>query len=379
MVNFFPFIFKPLILLLLVSSTIFAEELIGEPEYDVVSQSMQFDRSGKHNGVLEKLSISSENLLKIFQVDIRNDEQFKKALDNSMDFYAGLLGSDAQFSYGDESYTPLQMLQSLRIFKELALRDQPFEDFLLDLNMLFDIYETKNSRQQSLLTGYYTPHIKASRLKSGEFGVPLFLAGNKKPNKAKADFYVKNLSDVHALALEGAGVLHFENGERLNIEYSGRVKIQYKKIVLKKQKKAVRYAKNRRANKRIVIVKTESKPAFLITNGGPFGSIDVPLTPRYTAAMDREMTPPGSLVYVKSDNSALATTVFADGQDEVAKGFESFMLVQDTGGAIKGGGRVDIYFGEGSEGRQNTYSISKTGSVFLIIAKKDILQDYARN
>jgi len=54
--------------------------------------------------------------------------------------------------------------------------------------------------------------------------------------------------------------------------------------------------------------------------------------------------------------------------------FEKFFMVQDTGGAIRGGGRVDIYFGEGDEALFYAGQTASKGEVYLLVAKKNILK-----
>ncbi|MFA7679101.1 MAG: MltA domain-containing protein [Pigmentiphaga sp.] len=70
---------------------------------------------------------------------------------------------------------------------------------------------------------------------------------------------------------------------------------------------------------------------------GPNGAFGLPLTPRRSIAVDPSIVPLGSLAYL--------STTFPGSQQP----FNRVMLAQDTGGAIKGAARVDVFWGFGDE------------------------------
>jgi len=333
-------------------------------------------------GYLEKINPEEIELSRIFSVDLRHDEKFIKAIDSSINFYTSILGTDEQFSYGDEQYTPLQMLHSLIMFRKMVTVERSYDEFLLELREYFDVYVTKSGQEHSKFTGYYTPEIPASFVKTKTFNYPLYLTKTRLKS-SKPDFYVQARHDIRALEMEGAGILSLTDGQTLNIQYAGRklaidelskrkAKV-VKKIVKKNGKKKAIFVKVRKAPK--------SKAVFYVTDSGPQGSLSTELVPGYSAAMDMNLTPVGSLIYVKSKETPTNMAeenpnVGFEFKDEKKSGYESFMLVQDIGGAIKGAGRVDIYCGEGKKAESCTYNVSSKGSVYLLIAKKNALTDF---
>lgn len=339
------------------------------------------EEGNNNSAYLEKLNPEEIELSKLFSVDIRHDENFLKAIDSSINFYASILGTDQLFSYANEEYTPLQMLHSLIMFRKMATVNRPFEEFLLELKERFDLYAPKNQTSGSKLTGYYTPEIQASVVKTGSFNYPLYLSKTKLKSK-KADFYVQATNDIKVLEMEGAGILALKDGQTLNIQYAGR-----KKIVLPLVKKKIKIVKVKKNSKKTISYvrakpKVSSKAVFYITQSKALGSMSTELIPGYSAAMDMSLTPAGSLIYVKSpDNNNTnienATVENIEPQKEKKGAFESFMLVQDIGQAIKGLGRVDIYCGEGRSAKNCTYNVTTTkGLVYLLIAKKNALMDF---
>jgi len=334
-----------------------------------------FYKNGRNGGSLEKVTLPNEALNAIFSVDLRRDENFRKAIDNSIAFYANILDSGVVFKYGEDQYTPLEMINSLVLFEELLDKDYDYSAFLVELNSMFNIYEAKNNKDKAVLTGYYTPHIDAFTKKTKLFRHPIIVQDDY---SSKPLFYVKNENDIYNLKLEGAGVMELPDGSSVTVEYAGKKHIGKIKKVVQKQLKRVRYAnaKGKKGTriaciKRVVKVQ-KSIAYFKITSGGPHGWAEVPLIPKYTAAIDRDLAPMGGLMYIKStekfENADSVLTAHPD-----FKEFEGFMLAQDIGSAIKGGGRVDIYCGEGYDARNGANSIARIGSVYLIVAKKENL------
>ena len=137
---------------------------------------------------------------------MRSDERFLAALDNSIQFYAGILDTEESFKYGEESYTPTQMFHSLILFRKLAAENVSYEQFLSNLQMHFDIYLTRSENKDSKLTGYYTPEVKASITKNGIFNHPLYLT---KPSikVSKPDFYVQSRDEIRKLEMEGPATI----------------------------------------------------------------------------------------------------------------------------------------------------------------------------
>ncbi|WP_255602220.1 murein transglycosylase A [Glacieibacterium megasporae] len=104
-----------------------------------------------------------------------------------------------------------------------------------------------------------------------------------------------------------------------------------------------------RANRSYVFFRVLTTPADL----GPTGAIGVPLTPRVSVAADPKFVVLGGPVW-------LDTTV--DGAP-----FRNLVVAQDTGGAIKGANRLDVFWGAGAAARATAGGLSSTGSVTLLL------------
>ena len=73
------------------------------------------------------------------------------------------------------------------------------------------------------------------------------------------------------------------------------------------------------------------------TGASPPGSLGVPLTPRRSVATDPRFVPPGVPVHIAT------TWPLTD------KPLQRLMMAQDTGGAIRGAVRADMFWGFGAE------------------------------
>jgi membrane-bound lytic murein transglycosylase A len=90
--------------------------------------------------------------------------------------------------------------------------------------------------------------------------------------------------------------------------------------------------------------------------GGPFGSLDEPVTPFGTIATDKTVFPRAMPVFV------VAPLPSRDGSLQT---FRGIMLDQDTGGAIRSAGRCDIYMGLGEQAGQEL----NTGQLYYLAVK----------
>lgn len=86
-----------------------------------------------------------------------------------------------------------------------------------------------------------------------------------------------------------------------------------------------------------------------------------------TIATDHRFFAKGVLAYLQVE-----TPVFDDEQSLKPSKFEMkprLVVDQDTGGAIRGGGRVDLYWGEGAEAKRSAGVMKQTGLLHYLIPK----------
>ncbi len=92
-----------------------------------------------------------------------------------------------------------------------------------------------------------------------------------------------------------------------------------------------------------------------MTGPGPIGSEGVVLTPRRSLAVDRNFIPLGAPVYLVASDTAIS--------------LERLMVAQDTGGAISGPVRGDVFWGFGAEAEAKAGAMRAQGHYYLFLPK----------
>jgi len=266
---------------------------------------------------------------------------------------------------------------------------------------------------EGLITGYYEPLLRGSREPSDEFRYPLYsvpedllvvdlgsvypqlkgmrlrgkLVGNKVVpyhDRAQLDdnpellqgaeiLWVDSLVDVFFLHVQGSGRVLLNDGTTVAVGYAqqnghpyqsiGRVLIEMGEL----EKDEVTLftirdwlqANPERLNE--VLAQNPSYVFFELKDDqadGPVGSLNVELTPARSVAIDRSVIPLGAPVW-------LQTTLPDDGQSP----FDRLMLAQDTGGAIKGHVRADVFWGRGDEAEMLAGLMKQQGRLFVLLPR----------
>lgn len=92
-------------------------------------------------------------------------------------------------------------------------------------------------------------------------------------------------------------------------------------------------------------------------NGAAVGALNVPLTARRSAAVDPSYIPLGAPLWVD-------TTLPGDDAP-----YRRLMLAQDTGGAIRGPVRADLFWGEGEEAERMAGMMKQRGRLYLLLPR----------
>jgi membrane-bound lytic murein transglycosylase A len=109
---------------------------------------------------------------------------------------------------------------------------------------------------------------------------------------------------------------------------------------------------------------------FAERRGGPYGSLNEPVTPMATIATDKEQHD----IYPRAMAAFLTSTApNAGGSAGVGSGF---YLDQDTGGAIRAAGRCDIYMGVGPAAEERAGSELNEGQLYYIALKPELVQKW---
>ncbi|NWE26392.1 murein transglycosylase A [Pseudomonas gingeri] len=189
--------------------------------------------------------------------------------------------------------------------------------------------------------------------------------------KAPVLAWLTDPMDLQFLQIQGSGRIRLDDGRQLRIGYADQNGYPYRAIgrwlveqgELKKEDVTMgsisAWAK---AHPTRIPELLGSNPSYVFfarnpdSNEGPRGSLNVPLTAGYSVAVDRKVIPLGSLLWLSTtrpDGSALVRPVAA----------------QDTGGAIAGEVRADLFWGTGDAAGQLAGDMKQKGNIWMLWPK----------
>jgi membrane-bound lytic murein transglycosylase A len=186
--------------------------------------------------------------------------------------------------------------------------------------------------------------------------------------------------DLQFLQIQGSGRVRLDNGQQLRIGYADQNGRPYRAIgrwlveqgELKKEDVTMgSIAAWAKAHPERISDLLASNPSYVFfarnpdSNEGPRGSLNVPLTAGYSVAIDRKVIPLGSLLWL--------STTRPDGTSLVRP-----VAAQDTGGAIAGEVRADLFWGTGDEAGHLAGDMKQKGNVWLLWPKGMALPEAAQ-
>jgi membrane-bound lytic murein transglycosylase A len=274
-----------------------------------------------------------------------------------------------------------------------------------------DVYALRagGHRADGLITGYYEPVYSGSLTRTAKATVPVYgvptdmvsvqlddlypeLKGKRlrgrvqgrvltpyddaatitaKGANAPVLAWLTHPMDLQFLQIQGSGRIRLADGRQLRIAYADQNGHPYRPIgrwlvaqgELKKEDvtmDAIRAWAD--AHPQRVSELLASNPSYVFfTKGpdgdeGPRGSLNVPLTAGYSVAVDRTVVPLGSLLWL--------STTRPDGSPVVRP-----VAAQDTGGAIAGEVRADLYWGTGDAAGKLAGDMKQKGNLWLLWPK----------
>jgi membrane-bound lytic murein transglycosylase A len=183
--------------------------------------------------------------------------------------------------------------------------------------------------------------------------------------------------DAFFLEIQGSGALILPDGKEKRIGYAGANGLPYRSLgkVLIEQGKIEKEKVSMQSIRAYLAAHPDERQALLDTNrsvvffrfleGAPVGNIGLELTPERSIATDQRFFPPGAVGFLITERPRLD----ADGRTVVEGPLERFVVNQDTGGAIRGAGRVDFFWGKGVEATERAGAMKQPGRLFFLVPK----------
>jgi membrane-bound lytic murein transglycosylase A len=272
---------------------------------------------------------------------------------------------------------------------------------------------------EGLFTGYYSPLFEGSLHQSSDYPTPLYavpddlvvvqlrqfdpqlparrLVGRVqahylKPyhtrreinqgvlnSKAKVLAWMKNEVDRLFLEIQGAGTIKLKQGGELVLGYAGENGAPYHSVAQSLINRGVmtrdsasmqairRYIKNHPEQGREAMNENPSFVFFdVLAQSYTPGTQGLPLTPGFSMAVDQKWVPLGVPLWLKTQRP--------DPKNNQKRiDFERLMIAQDTGGAIRGKVRGDVFWGSGQEAGRIAGGMKYAGMYWLLLPKPWVL------
>jgi len=344
------------------------------------------------------------------------------AIQNSLDYLAKP-SSQKYYPYADITHDrAVATLKALDDMSLAAAQSPTAGEFInQQIRQYFEVYQSigaplsDNSGYSNVVrfTGYFTPIYNASLTRGGDYQWPIFkrpadlvsdpvtgdVHGRRIPDGSMVPYYTRaeiesgklqgqelcwltSRFEAYVVTVQGSARLRLPDGKIYEIGYNGNNGYQYASA-------AEKMIADKVINPDTVSLKTlkdyfaanpQDMDKYLSSNqrtvffkpspGGPFGSLNEPVTAMGTIATDKE----DHDIYPRAMAAFLIVKVPQTGGQ--MHDYQGFFLDQDTGGAIRASGRCDIYMGVGADAEDLAGRELTDGSMYYIAIKPELIQKY---
>ena len=317
--------------------------------------------------------------------------------------YLAKPSSQRYYPYGEITHE--RVVASLEHFLAVLREVQSPEELDATVRRDFDVYQSVgcDNRGTVYFTGYYCPIFEGRREPDARFRYPLYglpadlvkdaeghTLGRRTSSGGLVPYYtrreleqggllrgeevawLKDPFEAYVASVQGSAKLRLEDGSLYELGYAGNNGHEYTAVghllvgggVIGPEELSLQtllryFAANPDAvprycwqNKRFVF--------FQERTGGPYGSLNVPVTSFRSVATDKEVFPRAALAFINTQ-----LPVVYDGSRTVAP-YAGFVLDQDAGGAIRAAGRCDVYMGIGPRAEATAGHTGAEGGLYYL-------------
>jgi membrane-bound lytic murein transglycosylase A len=271
---------------------------------------------------------------------------------------------------------------------------------------------TDNGNSEGLFTGYYEAELRGAWTRKGRYRVPIYrppddlitvdlglfrrewkgqrLTGRQVdghlvpyPTRAEIDagalagkglelLWVDDAVDAFFLHVQGSGRVVMENGDVVRLGFAGRNGHSYVAIgreltrrgAIPRERMSMQAIRAwLKANPGQAAEVMALNPSFIffrvIDGEGPIGAEGVPLTPGRSLAVDTTFVPLGLPIWLDTTDPL-----------NPDKPLQRLVVAQDTGAAIKGPVRGDLFWGFGDTAAARAGAMKQHGRYFLLLPRK---------
>ena len=316
---------------------------------------------------------------------------------------------------GEKQFSIDWAAKSIREFSEMIRQNPTPEELRRYIRENYEVFQAggrkTRKRREMLVTGYYEPVFAGSLTKTAPFLYPIYSppkdlttrkTGKKTvvgrmtangftkywtrtqletENRARGYelAYLSDPFDVFLLHVQGSGRIRLRDNSIRTVRFAasnghpynsiGKLLVDEKKLTLE-EVSVPRIRKYLRQHPDQLHHILRHNPRYIFFNWGdskpPRGSSGVFLTPGRSIAIDHNALPGELIAFLSSRRPVI------DNQGNITGWIplNRFVFPQDSGSAIKGTGRVDMFWGHGDYARTAANTMKEPGKLFFLIKKK---------
>lgn len=313
---------------------------------------------------------------------------------------------DKPMQFGPVVITRAQYVAALDRLTTMLRGPSSLEEKISFIRGNFRFFEIYGDRRwgEVLLTSYYEPIIKGSTKPSPQYPYPLYAKPSdlvtidlksfaerfKGENSLKGrifdgkvvPFYTREEIDAKGalrgkqlelcwvdpieaffLHIQGSGTVKLEDGKEIFVTYADKNGHRYEAIgkflkeriapravTMQRVEAALRAMPARERDQ--LLYKNPSYVFFTLSAKRAITSLGIPATPGRTIAVDPKFAPKGALALLSFAKPILEKDAASTSDPIGALQVSRLVLDQDSGGAITGTGRVDLFWGRGDEAKR---------------------------
>jgi membrane-bound lytic murein transglycosylase A len=249
------------------------------------------------------------------------------------------------------------------------------------------LVENRLGNSSGIFTGYYEASLKGSKIQSGSFRYPVYerpknlditadltrqkIEEGALSNKGLELFYTDDKVELFFMHIQGSGRVEMQDGNELRIAYAGRNKQPFTSIGSYMADKNYLQRDNLNSvtikewlknnpDKADEVMNINAAYTFFKISDGEYvvGGQGVPLTAESSLAVDSSIIPYGFPLWVETN---------LKDKTGILEKYSHLFIAQDTGSAIKGTVRGDIFFGYGKKAEEKAGYMAAKGQYYILL------------
>lgn len=355
----------------------------------------------------------------VFADDMDRDS-LRQALQQSLS-YIQRQPPQRLFPLGERQVSAALLVQTLQAFQHIIDTAQTTEALQQALHEQFEVVQSvgRNGLGEVLFTGYYEITLEGSPVQRPDFPYPLY---TRPPDLQEVDsstltsrapgeriqvryergravpyftrqeidaegrlrgrglelLWLRNPVDGFFLHVQGSGQIRFPTGEVRRVNYAASNGHPYTSLgkILLDEGKIPRHAMSLQGLRQYFRTYPEDTARLLQRNlryiffrqaeQPPVGNLGFVLVPGRSIATDQRVFPAGGLALVQMQQPLLNAQGAITGWYPVSR----FVLNHDTGSAIVGPGRVDLFWGSGARAEMGAGHMQHPGQMFFLVKRQ---------